>query len=57
MTVAKKAIEVAEKAFGPDHPAVAMSLDHLATLYRKTGCPEEAESLETRAARIKEIKR
>ena len=33
-----------------------MILNHLATVYRKTGRPEEAESLETRAARIKEIK-
>jgi hypothetical protein len=49
-------LAIYEKTFGPDHLSVAMSLSHLATLYRKTGRPEEAESLETRATRIKEIK-
>jgi hypothetical protein len=32
VVVAKKALEVAEKNFSPDHPSVATSLDNLATL-------------------------
>jgi len=33
VVVAKKALEVAEKAFGPNHPSVAESLNDLAELY------------------------
>ena len=32
--VAKKAIQVAEKTFGPNHPSVAKSLTNLALLYK-----------------------
>ena len=55
--VAKKALEVAEKNVGPDHPNVAQSLNNLADLYRSTKRDEEAEKLEQRAARIRAIKR
>lgn len=33
LVVAKKALDAAEKTFGPDHLTVAMSLNSLATLY------------------------
>ena len=46
-----------ETALGPDHPDVATSLENMAALYRKIGRAKEAESLATRAARIRAIKR
>ena len=41
--VANKALEVAEKAFGPDDPLVATSLNNLALLYKTQGQNAEAE--------------
>ncbi len=35
--VAKKALKVAEKTFGPDHPYVATSLNGLGLLYYSQG--------------------
>jgi tetratricopeptide (TPR) repeat protein len=55
--VAEAALKVAEKNVGPDHPAVATSLNNLAELYRATKRIVEAEKLEERAARIRAIKR
>jgi hypothetical protein len=46
-----------EKALGPDHPNVALSLENLAALYRATNRVKEAEVLEKRAAAIRAIKR
>ena len=51
----KRALAIREKALGPDNPAVATSLENMAALYRKTGRAKEAESLESRAARIRTI--
>ena len=52
--VAKKALEVAEKTVGPDHPDVATSLLGLGTLYDEQGKYEEAEPLYKRALAILE---
>ena len=57
IVVAKKALEVAEKNVGPNHPAVATSLNNLAALYRATKRIVEAAKLEERAARIRAINR
>ncbi len=54
-TVAKKALEVAEKNADPEHPDVAKSLENMAALYRATIRQQEAEKLEHRAARIRAI--
>jgi hypothetical protein len=35
--VAQRAVKVAEKTFGPNHPRVATSQNNLATLYRTQG--------------------
>src|SRR2546426_1076820 len=45
VVVAKKALAVAEKAVGPNHPAVATSLHNLALLYRSQGQYAQAEPL------------
>ena len=47
--VAKKALEIAEKALGPDHPDVATSLNNLAELYRTQGQYAQAEPLYKRS--------
>jgi len=57
VVVVKKALEVAERSVGPDHPNVATSLENIAHLYRTTKRNEEAELLEARAARIRAIER
>jgi tetratricopeptide (TPR) repeat protein len=57
IVVAKKALEVAEQAGGPNHPDVAKILENLAALYRATNRMKEAEVLEKRAAAIRAIKR
>ena len=57
VVVAKKALEVAERSVGQDHPNVATSLNNLAGLYRKTKRNKEAELLEAEAARIRTIER
>ena len=41
----------------PDHPNVAMSLENMAAIYRKTDRKGEAEALEKRAAAIRAIRR
>ena len=54
VVVAKKALEVAEKNVGPNHPAVATSLNNLAELYRAQGQYAQAEPLYQRALAIVE---
>jgi tetratricopeptide (TPR) repeat protein len=48
--VAEEALSVAEKTFGPDHPAVAVSLNNLGELYRAQGRYSEAEPLFKRSS-------
>ncbi len=54
VVVAKKALEVAEKNVGPNHPAVATSLNNLALLYYTQGHYVQAEPLYQRALAIYE---
>ena len=51
---AKKALEVAEQAFGPDHPNVATSLTSLASVHVSQGEYEQAEPLYKRFLAIGE---
>ena len=50
--VAKKALEVAERTAGPEHPDVATSLNNLALLYDTQGKYAEAEPLYKRSLTI-----
>ena len=50
----KRALVIYEKAFGPDHPNVAASLDGLARLCRAQGRYDAAEPLCKRALAIRE---
>jgi tetratricopeptide (TPR) repeat protein len=52
--IAEEALTVAEKAFGPDHPNVATSLNTLAFLYNAQGKYAKAESLYERSLKIRE---
>jgi tetratricopeptide (TPR) repeat protein len=54
VVVAKKALEVAEKNTGPNHSAVAESLNHLAVLYDSQRQYAQAKPLYTRALAIRE---
>ena len=54
IVVAKKALEVAEKARGPDHPDVAASLNNLAWMYYTKGQYAQAEPLYNRSLAIME---
>jgi tetratricopeptide (TPR) repeat protein len=54
IVVAKKALEVAEKRVGPNHPDVATSLHSLASLYYNQGQYAQAETLYRRALTIRE---
>ncbi len=54
VVVAKKALQVAEQAVGPDHPAVATSLNNLAVLYGTQGQYAQAEPLYKRSLAIRE---
>ena len=54
VVVTKKALRVAEKALGPDHPLVAVSLNTLAELYRDQGQYAQAEPLYRRSLAILE---
>lgn len=47
-----RALAIVEKALGPDHPNVAMSLNNLAELYRMNGAYAKAEPLYARALAI-----
>jgi tetratricopeptide (TPR) repeat protein len=48
----KRALAIAEKALGPDHPNVGTTLNNLAELYRAQGHDAEAEPLKKRAQAI-----
>jgi tetratricopeptide (TPR) repeat protein len=50
----KRALAIDEKALGPEHPAVAIRLSNLATLYNDQGRYAEAEPLYKRALAISE---
>ena len=54
VVAAKKALDVAENTFGPDHPNVATSLNNLALLYNTQGHYAQAEPLFKRALAIRE---
>ena len=49
-------LAIEERALGADHPTVAASLDYLAQVSRAMGQTREAEALEGRAARIRDVK-
>ncbi len=50
----RKALELGEREFGPDHPKAANLLNSLAKLYRAQGRYEAAEPLQNRALTIRE---
>ncbi len=50
VVVAKKALDVAEKAVGPNHPSVATSLNSLAVLYEAQGQYAPVETVAGAAA-------
>jgi tetratricopeptide (TPR) repeat protein len=50
----KRALEIEEKALGPDHPDVAAALNNLALLYKAQGRHADAEPLYKRALAIDE---
>ena len=52
--IGKRALELAEKTFGPNHTNVAKSLDTLALLYWNQRKYAEAESLYKRSLAIRE---
>jgi CHAT domain-containing protein/Tfp pilus assembly protein PilF len=52
---AQRAVQIKEKALGPDHPDVATSLNNLADLLRATGDYVGARSLYERALAIREM--
>jgi tetratricopeptide (TPR) repeat protein len=54
LPLARQALELAEKAHGPDHPDVATALTLLASLYRAVGQSDQAEPLYRRALLIDE---
>jgi tetratricopeptide (TPR) repeat protein len=52
--LAQQVLAIREKAFGPDHPAVAQALNNLAGLYKEQGRAAEAEPLVKRSLAIYE---
>ena len=52
--LAQRALAIREKALGPNHPDVAMSLKNLASLYRNQGRYADAEPLYKRSLAIRE---
>jgi len=52
IALARKALEFAQKSFGPQHPNVAESMDNLATYLTAEGKYEEAEELYQKALAI-----
>jgi len=52
--IAKRAVEVATKTFGPNDPKVATSLNDLALLYQSQGRYADAEPLYKRSLEIRE---
>ncbi|WP_437667593.1 tetratricopeptide repeat protein [Sorangium sp. So ce1182] len=54
LSLARRALELREKALGPEHPDVATSLNNVAELYRATGDHARAVPLHERALAIRE---
>jgi CHAT domain-containing protein/tetratricopeptide (TPR) repeat protein len=54
VTPAERALNILEKALGPDHQDVAIGLDNLAQLYSKKGDLARAEPLYVRALAVRE---
>ena len=52
--LARQALALAERAFGPEHPATAVSLNNLANVLQAQGRYGEAEPLHRRALAIRE---
>ena len=52
--VSEQALKIAKENVGPDHPAVAMSLNNLALLYATQGNYAKAEPLYKRSLAIRE---
>jgi len=50
--IAQRALELAEKTFGSDHPDVAKTLNNLAVLYENQGRYAEAETMAREALQI-----
>ena len=48
-----RALNIWERAFGPDHPTLAQGLENYAALLRKTNRPVEAAKMEARAKTIR----
>ncbi len=49
----QRSLAIREKALGPEHPAVAQSLENYAALLRQIARADEAESMEARAKAIR----
>jgi tetratricopeptide (TPR) repeat protein len=54
LSLAQRALEIDEKALGPEHPDTAVSLNNLAGLYDASGAFEKALPLYQRALKIRE---
>ena len=54
LTVGQLTLELSEQTLGPEHPTVAIYLDHLGTLHRTLGEGAKAEPLFLRALAIRE---
>src|SRR5712692_5304313 len=52
--LAARALAIAEKVLGPEHPSTATSLNNLALMYQDTGAYAKAEPLHRRALAIRE---
>jgi tetratricopeptide (TPR) repeat protein len=50
----KKALNVWEKALGPNDPNVATVLENMAELYKELGETDKAEKLDSRARKIRQ---
>jgi tetratricopeptide (TPR) repeat protein len=48
----RRALEIDERSFGPDHPDVAIRLGNLGSLLREKGKPDEGKKLIERALSI-----
>src|SRR5262249_22388514 len=56
LILAQKALTLAEATLGPEHPTVAIYLEHLGVLHRKLGQGASAESQLRRALAIREAR-
>ena len=51
--LSQRALEIREKALGPEHPSMATCLENFALCLRAMDCPQEAQPLEDRARDIR----